>query len=80
MSLLASTGGIVMSEYLKVLLTLKSCPKSFQSNYVRNNAALIAEAASRGHISCLSGAGRNAGAWEITASGTAFLSEHGAIV
>lgn len=69
-----------MSDYLKVLLTLKSCPKSFQSNYVRNNAALIAEAASRGHISCLSGAGRNAGVWEVTASGIAFLAMNGAIV
>lgn len=80
MSLCASTGGVIMSDYLKVLLGIKSCPKSFQSNYVRNNAALIAEAASRGHISCLTGAGRNAGAWEITAAGTHFLSEHGAIV
>lgn len=40
-----------MSEYLKVLAAIKGCPKSFQSNYVRNNAALVAEAASRGHIS-----------------------------
>lgn len=39
-----------MSEYLKVLAAIKGCPKSFQSNYVRNNAALVAEAASRGHI------------------------------
>lgn len=69
-----------MSEYLQVLLTLKSCPKSFQSNYVRNNAPLVAEAASRGHISCLTGSGRNAGVWEVTASGISFLSLNGAIV
>ena len=56
-----------MSEYLRVLAALKSCPKTFQSNYVRNNAALVAEAASRGHLSCLSMDGRNNGAWEITA-------------
>lgn len=66
-----------MSEYLKVLAALKSCPKSFQSNYVRNNAAMVAEAASRGHISCLTTSGRNGGAWEITASGVEFLSING---
>uniref|UniRef100_A0A7D5G3X0 Uncharacterized protein n=44 Tax=Kayfunavirus TaxID=2732686 RepID=A0A7D5G3X0_9CAUD len=66
-----------MSEYLRVLAALKSCPKTFQSNYVRNNAALVAEAASRGHLSCLSMDGRNNGAWEITAAGTKFLNQHG---
>lgn len=66
-----------MSEYLKVLAGIKSCPKSFQSNYVRNNSALVAEAASRGHISCLTMSGRNGGAWEITASGTKFLKVNG---
>ncbi|AZV02360.1 host RNA polymerase sigma70 factor inhibitor [Pectobacterium phage Q19] len=66
-----------MGDYLKVLATLKSCPKTFQSNYVRNNAALVAEAASRGHISSLSISGRNAGCWEITASGAQFLNEMG---
>lgn len=66
-----------MSEYLKILMGIKSCPKSFQSNYVRNNAANVAEAASRGHISCLTASGRNGGAWEITASGANFLHTHG---
>lgn len=66
-----------MSEYLKVLAGIKSCPKSFQSNYVRNNSALVAEAASRGHISCLTMSGRNGGAWEVTASGVEFLKIHG---
>ena len=66
-----------MSEYLKVLAALKGCPKSFQSNYVRNNAALVAEAASRGHISCLTISGRNGGAWEITSAGVKFLKTHG---
>lgn len=69
-----------MSDYLKVLQAIKSCPKSFQSNYVRNNASLVAEAASRGHISCLTTGGRNAGLWEITASGVMFLDEMGACV
>lgn len=66
-----------MSEYLKVLAAIKGCPKSFQSNYARNNASLVAEAASRGHISALSVDGRNSGAWEITASGTEFLHTNG---
>lgn len=69
-----------MSEYLRVLAALKSCPKTFQSNYVRNNAALVAEAASRGHISCLSTDGRNAGAWEVTGEGVSFLSTMGGCV
>lgn len=66
-----------MSEYLRVLAAIKSCQKTFQSNYVRNNAALVAEAASRGHLSCLSTDGRNNGAWEITAEGVKFLNQHG---
>lgn len=69
-----------MSEYLKVLAALKQCPKSFQSNYVRNNSAIVAEAASRGHISCLTVNGRNAGAWEVTSSGVRFLKKMGGCV
>ena len=69
-----------MSEYLKVLAAIKQCPKSFQSNYVRNNMALVAEAASRGHLSCLTASGRNGGAWEITASGVKFLKANGGCV
>lgn len=69
-----------MSEYLKVLAAIKGCPKTFQSNYVRNNAALVAEAASRGHLSCLTVNGCNGGAWEITASGVKFLKTNGGCV
>lgn len=66
-----------MSDYLKFLSTIKSCPKTFQSNYARNYAGLVAEASSRGHISCLSMDGRNNGAWEITAKGVDFLKTYG---
>lgn len=66
-----------MGDYLRVLAAIKSCPKTFQSNYVRNNSALVAEAASRGHLSCLSMDGRNAGAWEVTAAGIEFLNSNG---
>lgn len=69
-----------MSEYLKVIAAIKACPKTFQSNYVRLHAALVAEAASRGHISCLTTSGRNGGAWEVTASGVRFLKRMGGCV
>ena len=68
-----------MSEYIKILMAIKSCPKTFQSNYVRSYANLVAEAASRGHLSCLSADGRNNGAWEVTALGVSFLSAFGGI-
>lgn len=69
-----------MSDYLKVLLAIKRQPKTFQSNYVRQYADLVAEAASRGHISCLNGEGRNNGAWELTALGVSFLYCHGGCI
>lgn len=55
-------------------------PRTYQSNYARNNAMFVAEAASRGHISCLDGRARGMGTWNITHSGTNFLHEHGRIV
>lgn len=69
-----------MGEYIKVLQAIKSCPKTFQSNYVRNYADLVAEAASRGHITCLTTDGRNGGAWEVSAKGVKFLREMGGCV
>lgn len=69
-----------MGEYLKVLAAIKSCPKTFQSNYVRHNADLVAEAASRGHISCLDAEGRNTYVWELTTMGQIFLSTYGGAV
>ncbi len=69
-----------MNDYLKILATIKRCPKTFQSNYVRNNSALVAEAASRGHLTSLNTKGQNSGCWEITALGTSFLNVHGGCV
>lgn len=69
-----------MDEYLRVLSGIKKESKTFQSNYVRNNASLVAELASRSHISCLDTAGRNTGVWQATASGVAFLRKHRATV
>lgn len=69
-----------MDDYLKVLAHIKSYPKTFQSNYVRNNSAVIAEAASRQHITSLGVNGRSKGVWEITYAGTAFLKTYGGTV
>lgn len=66
-----------MDDYLRILATVKSCPKSFQSDFCRGNSSLVAEAASRNHISCLGVDGRNVGCWEITASGVKFLKATG---
>lgn len=69
-----------MDDYLKLLAEIKRCPKTFQSNFARNHCCLVAEAASRGHLSCLTADGRNGGAWEVTASGINFLSNYGGYV
>lgn len=69
-----------MGEYMRVLATLKSCPKTFKSNYARDNAGLFAEAASRGHITCIGADGRNQGAWEISCAGLRFLKKMGGAV
>lgn len=66
-----------MSEYLKLLSAFKHYPRAFQANYCRHNANLVAEAASRGHITCLDAKGRSLGVWEITAQGTKFLNQNG---
>lgn len=66
-----------MDDYLKVLAHIKSYPKTFQSNYVRNNAELVAEAASRQHITSLGVNGRSKGVWEITTEGMVFLKTYG---
>ena len=50
-----------MSEYLKVLWELKKQARTYQSDFVRSRIALVNEAASRGHISCVSVAGKNMG-------------------
>lgn len=69
-----------MDEYLRVLFTMKMEPKTFKSNYARDHASDIAEAASRGHLTCLNGCGINSGVWTVTAKGTRFLKQHGRIM
>ena len=66
-----------MSEYLKVLWELKKQARTYQSDFVRQRIALVNEAASRGHISCVSVAGKNMGVWSLTTAGQTFLSTYG---
>lgn len=69
-----------MGEYLRVLAAIKSCPRTFQSDFARSNAKYVAEAASRGHLSCLTVDGTNGGAWEVTARGVKFLKLNGGCI
>ncbi|MGL5583271.1 MAG: hypothetical protein ACRDCE_20285 [Cetobacterium sp.] len=65
-----------MNNYLKVLKHIHANPQCFQSDFVRANAAMVAEAASRGHISCVFD-GKNVGRWRITDFGLTFVTIHG---
>lgn len=69
-----------MNEYLKVLWEIKKQARSYQSDFVRSRIGLVNEASSRGHISCLSTAGKNMGLWTLTTAGQLFLTEHGGAV
>lgn len=65
-----------MNQYLKVLYEIYMKPKHLQSDFARYNAKLIAEAASRGHItSLLSGIATNK--WYVTIGGAEFLNKAG---
>jgi hypothetical protein len=68
-----------MDEYLKFLFQIKMEPRTFKSNFARDHASLVAEAASRGHLTCLNGAGINSGLWVLTSRGTRLLKQHGRI-
>ncbi|WYW04280.1 hypothetical protein Kompost2_00030 [Pseudomonas phage vB_PpuP-Kompost-2] len=69
-----------MNEYLKVLWEIKKQARAYQSDFVRARIGLVNEASSRGHISCLSTAGKNMGFWSLTTSGQLFLTEHGGAI
>lgn len=69
-----------MNEYLNVLWGIKKAARAYQSDFVRANIKLVNEASSRGHISCLSSAGKNMGVWTLTTAGQEFLSKHGGAV
>lgn len=61
-----------MNHYLQVLLHIRMTPQKFQSDFSRAQARFIAEAASRGHVSCLRG-GVNCGEWYVTDAGVYFM-------
>lgn len=65
-----------MDKYLKLLLEVHAHPKAFQSDYARYNAYLIAEAASRGHITSVVN-GIPVGRWYVTTEGLLFLQHNG---
>ncbi|WCD55420.1 fusion protein [Pseudomonas phage phi 21A] len=69
-----------MNEYLNVLWAVKKQAQSYQSDYVRKHIRLVNEASSRGHISCLSTAGKNMGFWSLTTAGQLFLNTYGGAV
>jgi len=67
-----------MNPYLKVLKHIHSRPQCFQSDFVRANASCVAEAASRGHISCVFD-GVNVGRWRITDWGMTYCQMQGTL-
>ena len=64
-----------MSQYIEVLAYIRRGAVSLKSNYARYEAYLIAEAASRGHITSILG-GRAWGGWYITEEGIKFLKQY----
>lgn len=67
-----------MNELLSVLKEVHREPKAFQSDWARSKAKWVAEAASRGLISCLQN-GYSRHRWMITTKGMKVLENQGAI-
>lgn len=65
-----------MNKYLALLESLLRQPKMLQADYIRENSALVAEAASRGHITSLTVGAMATRQWTITQSGLNFLVTH----
>lgn len=61
-----------MNKLLEVLKRAQREPFKFQSDYARANAYYVAEAASRGLVTCIQ-RGSNAGCWMVTEAGVAFI-------
>lgn len=68
-----------MDEYLRFLFLVNREPRTFKSNFARENAVLVAEAASRGHLTALDGCGVCAGHWQVTSRGVRLLKKFGRI-
>lgn len=65
-----------MNQYLKTLYEIYKEPKFLQSDFARYNAKSVAEAASRGHITCVL-AGIATNKWYVTISGAELLNSYG---
>lgn len=61
-----------MNNLIAVLKRAQRDPFKFQSDYARAQAYHVAEAASRGFLTCLQ-QGTNAGCWMVTEAGVAFV-------
>ena len=64
-----------MNQYIEVLGCIRLVAVSLKSNFARNEAYLIAEAASRGHITSVMG-GCVCDRWYITEEGIKFLKQY----
>ena len=70
-------GGVYyLNKYLEILCKMMQKQYRLQSDFAREHAFIIAEAASRGHISSvLSGTATNS--WYVTANGFKLLKKEG---
>jgi hypothetical protein len=66
-----------MNDLIKTVTGVHRYQPALKSNFAREKAWPIAEAASRGYITCLS-TGLNQGKWMVTQAGLEFLKEMGA--
>lgn len=65
-----------MNHYIETLIYVRFNPVKFQADFARSHARHIAEAASRGHITCVTN-GVNRGNWMLSNKGVSFLSHNG---
>lgn len=76
MTVTNTKGVFYLNKYLETLCKMMNKQYTLQSDFAREHAFIIAEAASRGHISLvLSGTATNA--WYVTAKGFKLLKKEG---
>ena len=76
MTVTNTKGVFYLNKYLETLCKMLNKQYTLQSDFAREHAFIIAEAASRGHISSvLSGTATNA--WYVTAKGFKLLKKEG---
>nr|DAO13980.1 MAG TPA: Fusion protein 5.5/5.7 effector, anti-sigma effector, transcription [Caudoviricetes sp.] len=76
MTVTNTKGVFYLNKYLETLCKMMNKQYTLQSDFAREHAFIIAEAASRGHISSvLSGTATNA--WYVTAKGFKLLKKEG---